>query len=67
MMPILKYRHECEPIDLMMIIGTVMQYKVLCLFWEVGSWGCINNTTLWGRGQGELFVFEFPFYLGQGM
>ena len=32
-MPVLKYRHECELVDQMLITITVMQYEVLCLFW----------------------------------
>ena len=31
------YRHECEPVSPILIMLSMMQYGLLCLFWEVGS------------------------------
>lgn len=38
------------PAGLMLITGSVMQYKVFCILWEVGSGGCISYPNLcWGE------------------
>jgi hypothetical protein len=48
--PISKYQHEYEPVGLMLITNIVMQYKALCLLWEVGSKGVYKLSHAIGVG-----------------
>jgi hypothetical protein len=42
----------------MLITGTVMQYEVLCLFWEVDSGGAKKTIPFYGGGDTEICLFS---------
>ena len=47
------YRHECEPVNPILIMLSMVQYGVLCLFGEVGSDGVTLDSFPLGRENGE--------------
>ena len=55
------YRHECEPVNLILIILPMMQYGALCLFGKVGSDGVTLVSYPLEMGDGGLFVIKLPF------
>lgn len=53
------YRHECELVGLMLIMGIMMQHKGLCLVWEMGSEGVLIIPVYWGGGTSACLLSSF--------